>query len=184
MQGGRESWAQTWGQGGAGAHRLGCVSDVWWGKQPPLVPPAIPQPPPLLQALGQLRLGADGAGPAVQAVIVTGQAARCYLPIRAAVGHTGSVPWVPPAALCPLPGCSVLPPAPQDSCHPHRMSFGETKTPPPPPPAPLDLNSLNYQPSCGPSWFSLGVSVPTTPSPPSSSTFPAPTCRRPPRSAC
>lgn len=42
MQGGRESWAQTWGQGGAGAHRLGCVSDVWWGKQPPLVPPPMP----------------------------------------------------------------------------------------------------------------------------------------------
>lgn len=110
-------------EGGRGGHRPGVrvgrghtdrgVSVMSRGANSPPCPPlpCPPKPPPLLQALGQLCLVADGAGPAVQAVIVTGQAARGYLPIRAAVGHRGSAPWALPAVLCP-PRCSVLPSSP------------------------------------------------------------------------
>lgn len=129
---------------GRGAHKSGCVSDSSGGTQPACPPPS---PHALLQALGQLGLVADGAGPAVQAVIVTGQAARRYLPIRAAVGHRGSaprVPSVPPRMFCAPPsppglGCWLIPPAQLTAVLHPRLGhqdglWGDTETPPPPPP--------------------------------------------------
>lgn len=97
---------------GVGGHRSGCVSDVLGvGANSPRVPPTPHHPPHLLQALGHLSLVADGAGATVQAVIVTGQAARCYLPVRAAVGHRGSAPRAPMGALChPWVLCATLQP--------------------------------------------------------------------------
>lgn len=83
--GGGRGGAQTWGSGGT--HRLGSVSRLLplleGASSPPVAPPS---PQICLQALGQLRLVADGAGTAVQAVIVTGQAAGRYLAIWAAAG--------------------------------------------------------------------------------------------------
>lgn len=147
MQGGKEGGREGRRPGvrpGRGAHKSGCVSDGSGGTQPACPPPS---PHALLQALGQLGLVADGAGPAVQAVIVTGQAARRYLPIRAAVGHRGSAPWVPsvpPWMFCAPPsplglGCWLIPPAQLTAAlHPRLRHqdglWGDTETPPPPPP--------------------------------------------------
>lgn len=146
MQGGREGEeGADLGSGRGGGHTNQGVSVTARGAHSPPVPP--PSPHALLQALGQLGLVADGAGPAVQAVIVTGQAARRYLPIRAAVGHRGSaprVPSVPPRMFCAPPsplglGCWLIPPAQLTAAlHPRLRHqdglWGDTETPPPPPP--------------------------------------------------
>jgi len=80
--------------------------------------PQSPLPPPgpqlCLQALGQLRLVADGAGTTMQAVTVAGQAAGCYLAVRAAVGRTHGAHQAhvyPRSAPCPTaqhPGLCLL----------------------------------------------------------------------------
>lgn len=87
---GRERWGTDLGVGGD--TQIGvCQSPLLGGASSPPVahPPPSPSPQPCLQALGQLRLVTDGAGTAVQAVVVAGQAAGCYLAVRAAAGQRG-----------------------------------------------------------------------------------------------
>lgn len=104
--------AQTWGSGGGrgGTQIAVCQSrapSAWEGKSPAHSAP--PSPQLCLQALGQLCLVADGAGTTMQAVVVTGQAAGCYLAIWAAAGQKGSGMHVPPACpVLPHPGPGTL----------------------------------------------------------------------------
>lgn len=80
-----------------------------WHRGPPR------SPPPSLQALRQLCLVADGAGAAVQAVAVAGQAAGCNLAVGTAVGRpaqctdTQGRPTQPPPKAPPAPNAHPTP---------------------------------------------------------------------------
>lgn len=181
-----------------------------WG--PPIVPISTVASPQLcLQALGQLRFVADGAGPAVHAVVITGQAAGSYLAIGAAVGQSGSGRRNPRAPLCPAPApqcpglcwhrtgpCCAMPvaagspgwawadPSTTASHHPegsHRSELPFNSQTPITEPAPRSRgHAWMIQPQDTSSF--LGLRAHPTPLPPLSSPALARTCRTLLRSAC